>query len=244
MKKSTGILIIIGLIIIGIAAGFLLYWEYEDNAYQEEDEIIEENIILPEKTEEQKEEQNIEEIKEPEIKEEEPETKPEEPKKEEPKKEIPPEFQVIQPPVKQEAKPLKVYNGKIATLNPAKMGVYSGEVTDIETLRHYLFKTEMIITKGDTVTFTVQQDQATILSKEVRHPTKQTSTRDTTQPEGTELAHVITVMSTPEGTLRGKLRNARDGEEYIYTTALSLFVNDRVYYIPGSQPVTVIKKAG
>lgn len=241
MKKSVGILIITGLIIISIAVGFLRYWEYEDEEYQETDdisEIPEQNIVIPEKTEE-REEQKIEEgIKE------EPTERAEEPKKEEPKKEIPPEFQIIQPPVKPEVKPLKVYNGKIATLNPAKMGVYSGEVTDIETLRHYLFKTEMIITKGDTVTFTVQHDQATILSKEVRHPTKQTSTRDTTQPEGTKLAHVITVMSTPEGTLRGKLRNARDGEEYIYTTALSLFVNDMVYYIPGSQPVTVIKKAG
>ena len=123
------------------------------------------------------------------------------------------------------------------------MGMYSGEVTDIDTLRHYIFKTEMSIAKGDVVTFTVQSDQATILSKEVRQPTRQTSTRDIAQPEGTELAHVITVMSTPEGTLRGRLRNARDGEEHIYTTALPLVVNDMVYYLPSSEPVTVVKKA-
>ncbi|MBI4441658.1 hypothetical protein HY639_05810 [Candidatus Woesearchaeota archaeon] len=141
--------------------------------------------------------------------------------------------------------PPRVYKGRITTLNPIKNGVYTGELTDMETYKHYPFTTSVEIIRGDIVTFTLSNDAAKIIAKEAdpRLQKNETATEDTSQPAGTELARVKTVISSRDG-LRGTLRNSRTGDEFRYlTNSLKLVVGDNVYYTPGDEPVTLVKIA-
>lgn len=137
---------------------------------------------------------------------------------------------------------LLVHEGKITKVNPVKYGVYSGEITEQNTYRHFPFVSSFLVMRGDSVTFTVGKDDlATVIAKKVIvKNTKATFTRDDAQPEGTVLGTVKKVTTQRSG-YAGILHDST-GKEWKYISSFYLEVGSQVYYSPGEEPVTIVKK--
>jgi len=138
--------------------------------------------------------------------------------------------------------PVKTYTGKVRELYPVKNNLYTGELTDMQSYKHFKFSSKTPLLRGDMVTYAFEGDSAVVLAKvgDVKRTENKTSSE--APPEGV-LGRIVTVTNSPDGGIRGKVRDSRTGEEYIYQTNLDLTVTDVVYFIPGDSPVRIVQKA-
>ena len=129
----------------------------------------------------------------------------------------------------------KTFVGQIGDINPVKNGVYTGELTALDsTYKHYKFTSKISVLRGDKVKFTLDKnDLATVVEKildERLAKITTTKTAETPLPANARLGKIKSIINNVNGGFKGKIVDAESGVDYRYESLIEYNFNQFIFF--------------